>query len=369
MGAELIGKKSVEKVKKKNYSKQKSKGKSSYKKQSTSYTQYRSNPEYERQMNLAETGQPTYYDEYANARDALVKDLENSTSFKFDPVESGLYNNYAQDYRLLGNVAAAATQDVTEGLSGGYGTTYSGTVANQGLDTYLASEKDIIPQLYQQERQNYQQDIANKIQQGNLYNQLENQDFQQFLSELNQWNTNRDYYYNKWLDDYHANATQYDTESGTETTSETTKFKNKEIDKGTTTDTSIYKITPDARGGGRRGGGRGGRRSYGRTSTPKITKYAYKNYDNAITWLSNNGLGGYVGNVLSIEQFEQTMKNKRLANGKYTGNRKDLTEDYQDYLLNYLQESIGQEDTDYFTKKKKQIDKNMKNYYKKLRKS
>lgn len=294
---------------------------------------YKANKAYKNQLNKAEKRQPIYTDAYKGYKDAVVSQLENGNDFSFDAASNPVYQAYAQDYRLLGNIAADQSAANIEGLSGGYGTTYSGNVAQQGLDNYLANEKAIIPSLYQQELQNYQQDRSNLINRANLYNQLESQDFAQFQDKLARWNANREYAYNKFMTDYQQSARTHSTESGSETSTQTKS--------GTS-------YTP----------------SSGRSSTrgkyTKLTGDALKTRKGAMAYLADNGLDA--SNVMSKEQFQA--ENARRRWNSYAEDKKALDKDYEDYLLNYIRQAQGYEDKDWFSKTQKKLNKNIRDYYK-----
>jgi len=293
---------------------------SSWKNSSTNASQiqknwntYTKNKAYASQLKKAEKKQPTYKNAYKGYENAVVNQLENR-GFEFDPAINPVYQAYSNDYRLLGNIAADQTAATTESLSGGYGTTYSGEVASQGLQGYLQNEKNIIPALYQQERANYQSDTANLINKGNLYNSLEAQDFAQFQDKLARWNENREYAYNKFYNDYMASAKQHQTTSGRETARET---------EGSTRTISS-----------------GGRR---RTKTNPI------------------GSRKFYKNLMSKEQFENEVVKNRI--GAYAGiggesekaARKRLDSDYQDYLQTYINQALGKEKENWFEKKLKKV--------------
>jgi len=297
------------------------------------WSTYKANKKYQSQLKGAERKQPTYKDAYKGYKDAVVNQLENS-NFEFD-TNNPVYQAYANDYRLLGNIAADASQANIEGLSGGYGTTYSGTVAQQGLESHLANEKNIIPALYQQERANYQAEQGNLANRANLYNQLESQDFAQFQDKLARWNANRDYYYNKFINDYQQSARQHSTSRATENSAETT--------------TSIT--------AGRGGSGRSNKYS-------RMNANSLKSREGAMAYLSDNGLDA--SNVISKEQFaaENASRGWNAYNGAlyeegedgYSAKaKKQLDSDYQDYLLNYIRQAQGYEDKDWFSKKQKKL--------------
>lgn len=338
----------------------KAKTKTTTKSTSKSQDTYKSNKNYYKAMQSAEKNAPKFRNNYAGLKASALNELNNK--FSADLGHNDVYTDFADDYRLLGTIAAEQSADMTDSLSGGYGTTYGDIVARQQLDSYLGSERDILPQILQQEKQNYQQDIANTTNLVNLYNQAEAQDFAEFQSELNKWNQNRDYYYNKWLNDYMAHQTHKENEGSKETsvTTESGTQKVKSI-------TPVEVVTTRGRsggGGGRRGSGR--RSGYTRrTTTPKITKSAYKDYDGAIAWLSNNGYD--VDGLLTKREFEQKM-NSMVRGGTtgYANDRGALNSDYRDYILDYLQEAMGEGDgKSYFTTRREEINKSMKDYYKK----
>lgn len=323
---------------------------------SKQWTTYKPNKKYLNQLKQAEKNEPIYRDAYKGFKDATVSNLENAR-FEFDAANDPAYQAYSQDYRLLGDIAAGASAENIEELSGGYGTTYSGTVAQQGLEGYLANEKAILPSLYQQSRQGYQADIGAMVNKGNLYNALEQQDYAQYQDRLAKWNANREYAYNKFYNDYMASAKTHQTSKGKESSSESSKEF---------TSASSTSYTPSSGRSGRKG------------STPKsIPKYALKSKEAAAAWLEKNGYGKLAGNIMSKtgdmddDGFAAQIANMRL--GSYVGysddteegkkEKKRLDSDYSDYLLNYIRQAMGLEDENYFEKEMKRQNKARKKYY------
>ena len=316
--------------------------------QTTNYVKYKSNPTYAKQLASAESSQPTYKDNYASYKNSLVNNLENA-KFEFDAGNNQMYQDYVNDYRLLGHVAAAQAEGMADELSGGYGTTYGQTVAQQGLDNYLANEKAILPSLYEAERNSFAQDQANMVNKGNLYNQLEGQDFNQFLTRLDAWNKNREYAYNKWYNDYMANAKEVNKSKGWQKDYESSRARTAENG----TQTSVSNV-----------GGSGRTRRSTKAKYSKLNSKAISSRDGAMAYLANNGLDA--SNVISKEQFaaENASRGWNAYNGAlyeegekgYSGkNKKQLDKDYQDYLLNYIRQAQGLDDTDWFTKKQKKL--------------
>lgn len=302
---------------------------------SFSYNKYKSNKSYAKQVRKAEKNQPKYSNPYKGELNKALKQIDNG-AFGFDAAASPVYQQYSNDYRLLGNIAAESNAATTEGLSGGYGTTYSGTVADQQLQGYLANEKNIIPALYQQEKANYYSDQANAINRANLANQLDAQKYNEFLAKLNAWNQNREYNYNKWYNDYLANST-------TTTTGRTNT-------NSTTTREVVDRV----------------RTNNNKSKYSNITAEALSSRAGALAYLTNNHLDA--GNVMDKEQFQE--ENAKRGYKSYAGgtlskgdqfyneaNARDLDNDYADYLLDYIRQAQGQGNDDWFTKTQKKYNK------------
>ena len=265
---------------------------------------YKANKKYQSQLKGAEKKQPTYKDAYKGYKDAVVNQLENGSGFEFDS-NNPVYQAYSDDYRLLGNIAADASQANIEGLSGGYGTTYSGTVAQQGLQSHLANEKNIIPALYEVERANYQADQANLVNRGNLYNQLESQDFARFQDKLNRWNANRDYYYNKFITDYQQSAKQHATSRATENSAESS-------------------VTTGVSGRGRTG--------------KSVKASDIKSQQSAQRYLIANGYGNQLDDMLTKQEY--VTQRAQMNRSYHAENEEAVDADYSGYLYNYIQSKL-----------------------------
>ncbi len=297
---------------------------------SKQWTTYKVNKAFKRQMDQAEKNQPIYRDAYKGLKDATVANLERSR-FEYDTANDPTYQAYSRDYRLLGEVGAGASVEGIEGLSGGYGTTYSGAVAQQGLDNHLSTEKAIIPALYQNARQGYQADVAAMINKGNLYNALEGQDYAQFQDRLAAWNANREYAYNKFMNAYNASAKTHQTTKGKESSTQSASEH---------TNSSSVTVTPTT--------GRTGRKGKG------VSASNIKNESAARRYLISKGYGDKMDDLLTRQEYiTQRARQDRDYNAGYTGLEKgdedydtkkaaedkvDL--DYSGYLYKYIQKKL-----------------------------
>ena len=75
-----------------------------------------------------------------------------------------------------------------------------------------------------------------------------------------------------------------------------------------------------------------------------------------MAYLASNGLDA--SNVMSKEQFAAENASRgwnTYMKGREDLDKKTLNKDYEDYLLNYIRQAQGYDDTDWFTKKQKKL--------------
>ena len=97
---------------------------------------------------------------------ALADQILNRPQFQYDLNADAMYDQYANQYRLLGQQAMQDTMGQAAGLTGGYGSSYAQTAGQQAYQGYLDRLNEVVPELYAQARTAYDQ------QGQDLYNQL-----------------------------------------------------------------------------------------------------------------------------------------------------------------------------------------------------
>lgn len=115
---------------------------------------------------------------YQQAQDIWGR-ISNREPFQFDINGNALYEQYKDQYQTLGRQAMQDTMGQAAGLTGGYGSTYGQRVGQQTYQQYLDRLNDIVPELYAQERTNYDNETSQLYQQlgaaqgfyGDAYNQ------------------------------------------------------------------------------------------------------------------------------------------------------------------------------------------------------
>lgn len=142
--------------------------------------------------------------------DSVYNNIKNYGDFSYDVNSDALYQQYADQYTRLGNLAMQDTMGQAAAMTGGYGNSYATTAGNQAYQGYLQQLNDVVPELYQM--------ALNKWQMGkdDLYNQ-----YGMLLSEYEREYGLHSDEYNKLLDslgiardDYYSGADMHYTEQG-----------------------------------------------------------------------------------------------------------------------------------------------------------
>lgn len=100
-------------------------------------------------MNAAEQAMPgAYQSRYKDRINAALDALGGSgTDSAVDDLTSQAFDQYRQRAGQNASAAAQNAVDVTNGLSGGYGSSWAGNVAQQGYNEQMAAVDDVLPSL------------------------------------------------------------------------------------------------------------------------------------------------------------------------------------------------------------------------------
>lgn len=183
-----------------------------------------------------------YQSRYTKQLDDIMNQILNYKDFNYDLNSDMLYQQYKQQYDLLGRQAMRDTMGNAAALSGGYGNSYASTVGNQAYQSYLQQLNDRVPELYQLARDNYDRDRSNLAQNYGILSDRENLDYNRYRDLMadyyndvnlandmyrdernfdwnqytdtrdfgyNQYINDRDFGYNQWLNDRNNAYEQY----------------------------------------------------------------------------------------------------------------------------------------------------------------
>lgn len=155
----------------------------------------------------------------------LLGELINREDFSYDPETDPLYSQYRKQYSREGQRATQDALGAAAAASGGIPSSYAAMAATQAGDYYAAQMTDKIPELYQLALNTYMNDYNMDLTNLGAVQGAEQSDYDKFLNQLNQYNTDRAFDYNAWMDQYNMIQNSLNNAQGLEQ-SDYTKFLN-----------------------------------------------------------------------------------------------------------------------------------------------
>ena len=140
----------------------------------------------------------------------------NRKDFSYDPENDQLYSQYRKQYTREGQRATQDALGAAAAASGGIPSSYAVNAAAQAGDYYASQMTDKIPELYQLAYNKYMNDYNMKLSDLGAVQGAEQSDYDKFLNEMQQYNTNRAFDYQAWMDEYNRINNDLQTASGLE---------------------------------------------------------------------------------------------------------------------------------------------------------
>lgn len=140
-----------------------------------------------RRMQETEQTRPEYQDSYSQQLKDLYDKIMGREKFQYDAANDPLYQQYRQMYVQRGRQAMADTMGQAAGLTGGYGSTYSQAAGQQQYDAYLQKLNEVVPELYAQARQAYNDEGDRMLQQYQLTGDLRDDEYSRYQDRLSNW--------------------------------------------------------------------------------------------------------------------------------------------------------------------------------------
>ena len=162
------------------------------------------------------SGKPgDYQSQYKGQLESLYNQVMNRPGFTFDLNGDALYNQYKDQYTQQGKKAMMDTMGQAAAMTGGYGNSYAQTAGQQAYQDYLTQLNNIVPELYQQAWNRYNQEgdeLQNRL---GLTQGMEDSEYAKYRDTVSDWNTAygqaSDEYWNQYNADYsdYANRLNY----------------------------------------------------------------------------------------------------------------------------------------------------------------
>lgn len=121
---------------------------------------------------------------WQNDINKTVEQILNRDKFSYDLNEDALYQQYAQQYALLGQQAMMDTMGQAAAMTGGYGNSYAQSAGQQAYQGYLQQLNDRVPELYQLALNRYTQEGQDLMNRYGLLSEQEAQAYSRYQDNL-----------------------------------------------------------------------------------------------------------------------------------------------------------------------------------------
>ena len=122
---------------------------------------------------------------------ALYDRMVNRQPFTYDPAQDAAYEQYARLYEKSGRAAMEDTLGQAAALSGGYGSSYAQTAAQQAYNAHLQQLAALLPQLEENARERY-------AEQGEAMSRLYDAALEQEKAQKAAWESAYDAWVQQW---------------------------------------------------------------------------------------------------------------------------------------------------------------------------
>ena len=155
-----------------------------------------SNDAYMQALATLQTAQkevPTYAGTYDTQIHDLYNQIVNRDKFKYNLNEDMLYQQYADQYAMRGQLASRDAMGQAAALTGGYGNTYAQAVGQQAYDAYLQQLNDVVPELYGMALDQYNMEGDRMMQQYGMLTDMSDKEYGRYQDSLDRYWQNIDF--------------------------------------------------------------------------------------------------------------------------------------------------------------------------------
>lgn len=150
--------------------------------------------------NNKNTTAPEYKSRYSDAVKSNLSSVPGGKKFSYDIGSDKLFAQYKDSYTKAGKTAMEDTVGNASMLTGGYANSYAVTAGQQAYDSYMSKLNDKIPELEQRAYERYRDEEDSAYKRLNTLIGLENTDYGRYRDSVADYNTNREFEYNKSKD-------------------------------------------------------------------------------------------------------------------------------------------------------------------------
>ena len=148
-----------------------------------------------------DTPKPDYSSRYDETIQNMIKDMLERPEFSYDPESDVVWKSYQKAYGREGDRATQNALGAAAAASGGMPSSYATTAAAQAGNYYAAKAADKIPDLFDAAYNRYLNEFNMDASKIGIVQGQEQTDYNRYLDELGQWNTDRNFAYNQFTGD------------------------------------------------------------------------------------------------------------------------------------------------------------------------
>ena len=148
-----------------------------------------------------DTPAPDYSSRYDETIQSMIKDMLERPEFSYDPESDVVWKSYQKAYGREGDRATQNALGAAAAASGGMPSSYATTAAAQAGNYYAAQAADKIPELFDAAYNRYLNEFNMDLSKLGVVQDQEGTDYNRYLDQLNQWNTDRNFAYNQFAGD------------------------------------------------------------------------------------------------------------------------------------------------------------------------
>lgn len=145
---------------------------------------------------------PTYTGTFDQELQILYDKIVNRDKFSYNINEDALYQQYADQYQLLGQRAMMDAMGQAATMTGGYGNSYAQTVGQQAYQGYLQQLNDVVPELYGMALDQHNQEGEDLLKQYAMVGEMADTEYSRYIDELNQYWQNLQFLHDQASDAY-----------------------------------------------------------------------------------------------------------------------------------------------------------------------
>ena len=144
-------------------------------------------------QNLLNQQLGSYQSQYGGQIDNLIQQLQGQQPFEYDVNTDPLYLQLRDQWVRDGRLAMEDTMGQAAQLTGGYGNSYAQTAGQQVYNAHLQGLNEMIPQLKEAARADYDAETNALLQQYSMLMEQDSSDYARWMDELNrQYQQERD---------------------------------------------------------------------------------------------------------------------------------------------------------------------------------